>query len=127
MAKNIIVTLFICLALSFVSFCAAAQDDMKEAKEGLARLNIQKAEMTKEYKRNLQEVDKQAEEKMAKIKKDYRIAHDECLAERHSKSEALRKEYESKLRPIIKEEEKLVEQIGREAKEDFARARPNKK
>jgi len=127
MAKNIIVTLFICLAFCFTSFRAAAQDDKKDAKDRLTKLNIQKAEMTEEYKRNLQEVDKQAEEKTAKIKKDYRIAHDECLAERHNKSKELRKDYEAKLKPMIKEEEELVNFIGREAKEDFAKARPKKK
>ena len=119
--KSILSGLFVALAFCFVCAAVSAEGTKAEMMAKLKDLREKKLEMTEEYEANLKKIEKEAEEKMAEIKKSYRIAHDECLADRHNKSEALRKDYEGKLKPVIKEEGELTELVGRDAREDFAK------
>jgi len=118
MARKII---SVCLVLLLAAAVAAAGGTKEEAMAELMDLREKKAAVTEDYKANLEKIEREAEEKMAQIKKNFRLAREECLAQRHDRSDALRKEYEAMLRPMIKEEEELVELVGRDAREDFAK------
>ena len=112
------------LAVFCLVYSAGLAEEGKEAEMAkLKELRQKKADMTAEYEANLDSVEKIAADKMAVIKSDFRKAREACLEERHSKSEQLRKDYEAKLKPMLKEETQLIKTIGREAKEDFAKPR----
>ncbi len=116
--------LFIIAGL-LLSLCAAVQalEDKGELKAKLTELRNKKAEMINEYNSLSRKVVLDSDEQMAKIKSDFRKAREECLENKHNKSETLRKDFESKLKPILTEEDSLVELIGRDAREDFAKTK----
>lgn len=111
------------IMLSLFSCAVSAEESKEKLKEELTNLRNKKAEMTLEYKNGLREAQKECDDKLTDIKSRFRISRQECLDARYEKSENLRKNYENKLKPMLKEEDRLVELIGRDAREDFARTR----
>ena len=113
-------------AVCCVVLNCSAQQEKEELKTRLRDLRQKKTEATNEYNNGLEKINKESDDKIAKLKRDFRIAREECLENKHKKSDELRKDFEGKLKPILKEENGLVEQIGRDAREDFAKVRPKK-
>lgn len=117
---------FLSLIFCFNSFSAQAEQEKEDLKARLSDLRNKKFEMTDEYKKNLHDVERESEKRMSEIKTDFRKAREACLSDKHEKSEQLRKDFESRLKPMLKEEEGLVELIGREAREDFVKTKAEK-
>ncbi len=126
MKKLIWMAIFVPLVFCLISSAEAAQQEKEGLKAKLSDLRNKKHEMTSEYKLNLDKINRKTEDKIAVLKTNFRKAREECLAEKHENSEQLRKDFESKLRPILKEEEELVQMVGRDAREDFARSKAKK-
>ncbi len=116
-------TVIIVLAICFNVSGLFAENSKEEAKAKLSDLRQKKGEMMNEYKMNLHKIDKEAEDKTSALKVDFRKAREECLSDKHNRSEKLRKDFESKLKPMLKEENELVELVGRDAREDFVKTK----
>jgi len=128
MVKRFFTMLFVIAGLS-VSLCVTAQAlDGKEAQRAqLTELRNKKAEMSNEYNSLLHKLAVEFDGQIAKIKSDYRKAREAAIESRDTKHEELRKDYEGRLKPMLTEEERLVELLGRDAKEDFAKTKAMKR
>lgn len=109
----------------FASAFAAAQD-AEDAKTRLRELREKRATLTFEYEDRTHELNKATEKKLDKIKTDFRTARDECLKEKNDEAKQLLKDFESKLKPMIKEEEELIGIAGPSEEGNFARSRAEK-
>ena len=107
------------------SFTALAEQTKPELQTKLRDLRQAKASMSNDYAESLRKINKEADDKIAGLKRDYRVARDACLEAKHNKSEELRKDFEGRLKPMLKNENSLVEQVGRDAREDFVKIRKN--
>jgi hypothetical protein len=100
-----------------------AQGQKEDLKAKIRDLRERKALLTIGYEEEIHKLNKATEEKMAKIKADFRIARDGCLKEKNARERELHKDYESKLMPMIKEEEGLIKEIGPSEEGNFARTK----
>lgn len=124
MGKKIIyLTVPIFLAVSFSLSSISAQDTTEGYKAKLKSLRKEKAQLTIDYEEAVHEVNKAAEDKMAKIKTEFRVAREECLHEKETKTTQLFKDYQMKLKPMLKEEEGLIDLLGSGATMDFVKTK----
>ncbi len=123
MKRNCLILLMIAGLL--LSLCAAVQalDGKEGLKAKLTALRNKKAEMTNEYNSLLHKAALEFDSQITKIKSDYRKAREGAIESKNNRSEELRKDFEGRLKPMLTEEESLVELIGRDAREDFAKTR----
>ncbi len=107
----------------FILSSAFAQNVPEELKARLRDVREKKAQLTYDYNDALLEVNKQADERLAKIKADFRKAREECLGDKQVKTTKLRKDYENNMRPVISEEEELIRKVGPREAMNFAKTR----
>lgn len=111
-----------CFASAFVG----AQGAEEDAKTKLRELREKRATLTFEYEDRTHELNRATEKKLDKIKTDFRTARDECLKEKNDEARQLLKDFEGKLKPMIKEEEELIRIAGPSEEGNFARSRAEK-
>jgi mannitol-specific phosphotransferase system IIBC component len=119
------------VVLAIVSFSASIMFcEEKNQDELIAKLNdvrVKKAAITSEYKKGLEEVEKQADAKLTKIRAEFHAARDECLKDKNDKSNRLHNEYESKIKPVLEEEKGLIEVVGAKVGMNFAKPKSERK
>lgn len=102
---------------------AVPRDEKQALMEKLCELRKKKNQMMDAYKVNTMRITKETDENITMMKSDFRRARQRCLDEKHKRLDELRDNFESELRPLLKEEEVLIEEIGRDAREDFVRVK----
>lgn len=125
--KLVHLTPLVLLAVYFNAAPIFAQDTTEELKARLINLREKKTQLTIGYEENLHNVNMAADEKMGKIKSEFREAREECLRERRAKAKELLKDYEGKIKPMIREEEGLIELIGPQEGMNFAQTKAEKR
>lgn len=121
-SRYLIVVVFLSAGLA-CSFAAEQGTEKRDLIDKLRVLRENKAATISEYDENLHKVDREAEERMAVIKTEYRKAREECIKSKRAKTVQLRKDFEDKLKPMLREEAQLVEMVGRDASEDFVKTK----
>lgn len=121
------VFLFLSGAAIFV-FLFSHYSYAKEAdgKTRLMELREKESFLTIGHDSDLHELNKATEEKLGKIKTDFRIAREACLKEKRLKERELREAYETKLKPILREKDDLIRTLGPGEGSNFARTRPER-
>lgn len=100
-----------------------AQGGGEDLKAKMRDLREKKALLMIGHENDLHELNKANEEKLRKIGSEFRIARDGCLNEKRAKARELRKAYEGKLKPMLKEEEELIKILGPSEGNNFAKTR----
>ena len=83
-----------------------AAQDKDEMKAELRQLREKKAQMRDDYDKASHQISVESDEKMAKIKADYRKAHNECIDDRNLRQDKLRRDFETNLKPVLKDEDR---------------------
>ena len=99
----------------------SADESKDELMTRLKALRDKKTEMSNVYDAETHKVKVTAEQEMDRLKKEYRIGREACLQEKNNRSGKLLKDYEDRLKPLLREESELVGLIGKDAGSDFAR------
>jgi hypothetical protein len=101
----------------------AVQPENKALMEKLVQLREKKAELITKHDEEQYRLNRECENRLTSLKKEYRASHDECVRTRRENSEKMRKDFENALKPILKEEALLIDAIGRDASEDFVKTK----
>ncbi|GEM_PF-6314944 len=100
-----------------------AGDTAEGDREELRQLRETKAKLNMEYEDQMRRLHKESEDRMAGIKADYRKTREALIADMDSKMKQTRLSYESKLKPMLREEDRLIGSLGPSANQDFARTK----
>ena len=119
--------LFLLGAAIFV-FLVSRGASAKEAdgKTKLMELREKESLLTIGHDSDLHALNKATEEKLGKIKADFRIAREACLKEKQLKERELGGAYETKLKPILREKDDLIRTLGPAEGSNFAQTRPER-
>ena len=107
-----------------VSHCASAKE--ADGKTRLMELREEESLLTIGHDSDLHELNKATEEKLGKIKADFRVAREACLKEKQLKERELLEAYEAKLKPILRDKEDLLRTLGPAEGSNFAKTRPER-
>ena len=107
-----------------VSHCAFAKET--DGKTRLMELREKESLLIIGHDSDLHELNKATDEKLGKIKADFRVAREACLKEKRIKERELREAYETKLKPILREEKDLIKTLGPAEGSNFAQTRPER-
>ena len=116
------------LGMAIFVFLFSQYSYAKEAdgKTKLMELREEESLLTIGHDSDLHELNKATENKLDKIKADFRIAREACLKEKRQKARELREAYEAKLKPILRDKEDLLRTLGPAEGSNFAKTRPER-
>lgn len=118
---------FVCLAavvvlgISFIATNIFAEESTEGLKARLDELRQKKAQGKYDYDEELVKINKEADEKISKLKAEFHKTRDEYLRDKKDKTDKLRAGYDDRIKPILDEEKKIVEVIGASLGMNFAK------
>lgn len=124
MSKRLAVVVFaVFVALFFTWICAAQDVAKEELNTKLKNVREEKARAINDFGEELHVINKESEDKIAKLKEEFRIARAKMMDERQEKLTKVRKEYNDRIKSLIKQETELAMAIGPEAYSNFSKTR----
>jgi len=124
--KGLLLTAAILAAMCFVLASAYSEDTKEDLMAKLTSLRNEKAKLKFEYDSEMHELNKLTEQKMDKIRVDYRVSREQILKEKRQKSREFLKGYEGKLKPMLAEEDGLIKRLGGDEASNFAKTKTEK-
>lgn len=126
MGKTIMAVIVVALLCLVGMSSASGQESKKELMDKLRDLRAKKAALIQECDDNMRRLDKEAEDKIYELRVNFRKSREAVLAERDNKRKQVNTDYNATIKPMLKEENKLVSLVGRDALEDFAKVQKKK-
>ena len=122
MGRKIVYVVVAAFLLSCVMpLAVSAQGPKEDLMKKLNDTRRQKADIARTYKTELDKVNKEADDKVEAIKKDFHEKRDKVLNEKAARQKELADTYKPQIKNLEKEEKALLEKIGPGEGSNFAK------
>ncbi|OGW76072.1 MAG: hypothetical protein A2Z72_01750 [Omnitrophica bacterium RBG_13_46_9] len=124
MANRILCVFVIILSVfSFNFSCFAAQENLDNLKAQLNDLRLEMAKVTNDYKQGLAQVQKECQDNINIIKKEFHEKRADYIADEESREKELQAAYNKKIQPMKQEEKRITNMIEPLEPSNFAKKR----